>query len=288
MFEGQNDLTVGDFNPEMLFVSKMKMEKNDIYHCHQDFTELTIILSGKTDYYVEGETVEAESGDIIVCNPGVRHHNVVKSRKYFTTEFFVGFQNYHFKNMPENRIELKEGGYLLRLPPDQKEEVKKLCYEMLAENANESFGKYFMLKAKLMQLLILMVRGIEEPPKTHIRGYNFENYNRKYAVKKIITYINENYPHKISLDRIAHNMYLSPVYVSKIFKEETGESPISYLIKVRLEKAKAMLENNENDSIKGIAMEVGYDDVYHFSKLFKKYYGQSPQNYRREYISKIS
>jgi YesN/AraC family two-component response regulator len=81
-------------------------------------------------------------------------------------------------------------------------------------------------------------------------------------------------------------MYLSPVYISKIFKEETGESPINYLIKIRLEKAKDILLNSDSGSIKNIANQVGYDDVYHFSKLFKKYYGISPLYYKKRAMRK--
>jgi YesN/AraC family two-component response regulator len=81
-------------------------------------------------------------------------------------------------------------------------------------------------------------------------------------------------------------MYLSPVYISKIFKEETGESPINYLIKIRLEKAKEILVNSGGGSIKSIANQVGYEDVYHFSKLFKKYYGISPLYYKKDAMHK--
>jgi YesN/AraC family two-component response regulator len=81
-------------------------------------------------------------------------------------------------------------------------------------------------------------------------------------------------------------MYLSPVYISKIFKEETGESPINYLIKIRLEKAKEILLNENSGSIKSIANHVGYDDVYHFSKLFKKYYGISPLYFKKKAMCK--
>ena len=81
-------------------------------------------------------------------------------------------------------------------------------------------------------------------------------------------------------------MYLSPVYISKIFKEETGESPINYLIKIRLEKARDILLKSSDSTIKNIANEVGYEDAYHFSKLFKKYYGISPLYYRKREIEK--
>nr|WP_243145844.1 AraC family transcriptional regulator [Clostridium chromiireducens] len=74
-------------------------------------------------------------------------------------------------------------------------------------------------------------------------------------------------------------MYLSSVYISKVFKEKTGESPINYLINLRLEKAKDLLISTESP-IKSIAQSVGYSDAYYFSKLFKKYYGHSPYKYR--------
>lgn len=77
-------------------------------------------------------------------------------------------------------------------------------------------------------------------------------------------------------------MYLSPFYISKIFKSETGDAPIRHLINIRLEKAREMLENGWDGSIQETAAAVGYDDAYHFSKLFKKKYGISPSQARRK------
>ena len=77
-------------------------------------------------------------------------------------------------------------------------------------------------------------------------------------------------------------MYLSPFYISKIFKSETGDTPIRHLINIRLEKAKELLENGYKGSIQEVAASVGYDDAYHFSKLFKKHYGVSPSQVRKQ------
>ena len=57
-------------------------------------------------------------------------------------------------------------------------------------------------------------------------------------------YMEEHYAEKISLDAIASNMYLSPIYISKIFKEETKEAPIQYLIKIRLHKATQLMKTH--------------------------------------------
>ena len=64
-------------------------------------------------------------------------------------------------------------------------------------------GKYFMLKAYLMQILLIMMREIVGTPQQKQQGCNFESYNKSYAVKKIVNYLNENYGQKISLDQIA-------------------------------------------------------------------------------------
>lgn len=285
----QYDLTYNDFNPTVFFASKMRMTRQHSYHSHNDFTELTFILSGKSKYHIDGIYYEVKAGDIIVCNPGVYHQNVLIEGEEPAVEFCTGFRDFQFRNMPENTIDLGEHGHVLRLSVATKREISRLCYDMLAENEDNQIGKCFMLKAQLMQMLMLVMREIVDSPTITQKGCIFESYSKSYAVKRIINYLMENYCHKISLDQIAHNMYLSPVYISKIFKEETGESPINYLIKIRLEKAKEILEERSDGSIKSIANEIGYDDVYHFSKLFKKYYGISPQHYRKKFgLTKIN
>ncbi|MDD5934099.1 MAG: AraC family transcriptional regulator [Clostridiales bacterium] len=281
MADIEYDLTYNDFNPTVFFASKMRMTKQTSYHSHSDFTEVTYILSGKSKYRIDDIYYELKAGDLIVCNPGVYHQNVLIDGEEPAVEFCTGFRDFQFRNMPENTIDLGEHGHVLRLSASTKREISRICYDMLAENEDNQVGKCFMLKALLIQLLMLLMREITELPANTQKGCNFETYSKSYAVKRIINYLMENYEHKISLDQIAHNMYLSPVYISKIFKEETGESPINYLIKIRLEKAKEILEEGSNGSIKSIANQIGYDDVYHFSKLFKKYYGVSPQHYRK-------
>ena len=137
-----------------------------------------------------------------------------------------------------------------------------------------------MLKSYLIQMLLLVIREQCEPMERP-RGCDFETANRKYVVDKIVEYIEDHYNEKISLDQIAENMYLSPFYISRIFKSETGSAPIRRLINIRLEKAKELLEGGYQGSIQEVAAMVGYDDAYHFSKLFKKRYGVSPSQVRR-------
>lgn len=100
-------------------------------------------------------------------------------------------------------------------------------------------------------------------------------------MKRIITVTKIIYAEKISLDQIAENMYLSPFYISKIFKSETGDTPIRHLINIRLERAKEILEKGECNSIQEVAAKAGYEDAYHFSKLFKKKYNVPPSKVKQ-------
>ena len=286
--ERQYDLTHAEFNPTLMYAGKHKVLKAPGYHSHTEWTELTVVLSGKACYRVKDETFMLEAGDILICNPGVMHQNILRPDEQPSVQFFSGFTDFHFKGYEPNQFPTKTDNGVLHLSVESKREVQRLCYEIQAEREAGKPGMYFVLKAYLVQILMLIVRETIEYPRNTSNGYNFETYGKSYAVKRIINYMSENFEKKISLDQIAHNMYLSPVYVSKIFKEETGESPINYLIKIRLEKAKSILERGEGGSIKSIANEVGYDDVYHFSKLFKKYYGVSPLNYKKGYEAQMT
>lgn len=143
-------------------------------------------------------------------------------------------------------------------------------------------GYPLVLKSLVMKLLIIICRELEgenEVIEENIYNCSLESNEKQNIVKSIITYMNDNYMNDISLDKISKNMYLSPVYISKIFKEEIGDSPINYLIKIRLSKAEELLKDNTLP-VKVVAKRVGYNDAYHFSKLFKKYYGIAPSSFR--------
>ncbi|MDN5276704.1 MAG: two-component system, response regulator YesN [Clostridiales bacterium] len=75
-------------------------------------------------------------------------------------------------------------------------------------------------------------------------------------------------------------MYISPYYLSHLFKEELNITFLEYLTMVRMEEAKKLLKDTSL-SIVAIASQVGYEDASYFSKVFKKYVGISPAQYRK-------
>lgn len=103
-------------------------------------------------------------------------------------------------------------------------------------------------------------------------------------VDEIIKDIERRYAHKISLKEFAQQYFISPNYLSHLFKQEKGQSFIHFLIQKRLDAAIELLK--EDISLYDVGKLVGYEDYAHFSKLFKKHLGQSPLEYKQRFDNK--
>lgn len=99
------------------------------------------------------------------------------------------------------------------------------------------------------------------------------------VVTKAKHYIEENYQKDISLDDVSRQVDISPYYFSKLFKQEAGENFIEYLTRVRMHHAKEALHDKSN-SVKEVCVMSGYSDPNYFSRIFKKYEGITPSEYR--------
>lgn len=115
------------------------------------------------------------------------------------------------------------------------------------------------------------------------------HYERVEADKihQIKQFISEHSHKDISLNILAQKVDLSPIYISKMFKEKLGINYIDFLTECRIEKAKKLLNDPER-SLKEITFEVGYHEPNYFSKVFKKMCGVSPKEYRKTLMSKKS
>ncbi len=270
------DLFTNGFNPTFLFTWKgVRTRSEEKYHVHENHTEVAFIMSGHGKYKIDGNIYNIEEGDILVINPGIYHQSIVSDPMHPATEFFVGFTDFSLEGMKPNCIELDNGEFIYKAGSDLKLKLMRLCIAMDAEKNTCGAGKYYMMKSYLLQYLLYLLRDMQEASLPNGRCA-FESVNKNEIVSQIMQYFEEHYAEKISLDIISENMYVSPFYISKIFKSVTGDTPIRYLIDVRLDKAKKLLTTRPELSVHEVAEMVGYDDAYHFSKLFKKRFGTSP------------
>lgn len=100
-------------------------------------------------------------------------------------------------------------------------------------------------------------------------------------VEKTNKLINERFSQELNLDDISKELHISPQYLSRLYKNETGENFIDRLTSVRIEHAKRLIKEGQH-SIKEISFMSGYSDPNYFSKLFKKHVGISPTDYQKQ------
>ncbi len=104
-------------------------------------------------------------------------------------------------------------------------------------------------------------------------------------INKACAYITENFHKSISLEEVAHTVHLSPYYFSRIFKAEKGFNFVDFLTKVRIDKAKLMLQNPEQTVVR-VAAEAGYQDASYFCRVFRQEVGVTPNQYRLQFKAK--
>lgn len=119
-----------------------------------------------------------------------------------------------------------------------------------------------------------------------LAGQLFALYNELFAkdkhsnhyVRKVIDYINSSYMRELRVEEIAENLCLDRRYLSRLFKQKTGQTVQDYLINVRMEAACRQL--SEGRGVAEAATLCGYSDVCNFSKMFKRIYGVSPKAWK--------
>lgn len=106
--------------------------------------------------------------------------------------------------------------------------------------------------------------------------------SRDERIEKTLSYIHSHIYENISLDELAASTFLSKDHFIRLFKQETGTTPLQYINQKKIEKAQLTLIT-DNMPVKNIAFTLGFDDYSYFNRLFKKLTGITPQEYRNSY-----
>lgn len=125
----------------------------------------------------------------------------------------------------------------------------------------------------IRDLYSILITLVNYEPKTYVPT------KKQRIIANVIEYISKNYNKKLTNDELSKIANLSTVYFRRLFTEITGVSPIAYLHKVKIEKAKEIL-SSDYGTISQVADMLGYQNIYDFSRDFKKHTGISPSNYK--------
>ena len=210
----------------------------------------------------------------------------------------------------------KENELLNRVRMGDRQGAKKILNELLAVIFLHTSGNIELIKARVLELVVVISRAAVEggAKLDKLLGLNYSfiselasknkfedvcfwivkvldtfldtvyearSIKNSKLLEEAIQYIRENYHEKLSLENVAEKIYISPYYLSHLFKEELGITFLEYLTRIRMEEAKKLLMDRSL-TILDISLRIGYDDPGYFSKVFKKNIGVSPSQYRKQ------
>lgn len=208
----------------------------------------------------------------------------------FTTASVEELQNSRLimeKQFLCEKIEMLSACYLT----EDYEGANKLLQEMEGdERLEETFGQIDR-ESLLLYLSDVwsckLESGFYEDLLGQLRSLIQEGIMAGYERKKDLTgqikdYVVSNYMEDVTIAAIGSRFGITPSYISRVFKEKTGEKYIDYVTDVRIKKARELLVNEPQLSVKEVAERVGYVSEKHFSRTFKKYFHCSPSQVRGE------
>lgn len=254
---------------------------------HENY-EMVYMKKGYAVFEISGNPVNLGPNDIVVIKPMQYHKFTVKSEngcEFIVLNFtFENRINGEFSEVPLedflNFVSSKETGPYITLKVSQKNEIVVLLNRILKERDSSEPGSEFLNYLLVMELFVLLSRALKMEWENSIKS---KSPKLKELINISINFIHTNFERDISLGDIAGFVFLSPSYFTRAFKEETGMSPISYLLKVRIERAKELLEDT-GLKISDIALNVGFSNQQRFNEMFKKYTKHTPLQYRKMHL----
>ena len=235
----------------------------------KDHYKLHYIHSGKGLLRVGEKTYQLSAGQCFLICPDVITYFEADTDEPWTY-YWVAFNGVNAKSYL-SRAQLSLENPTITCHKD--EEILKCSEDMFQGSQKSHSGDLRLLSSLYLFFSILL----DERENENIKKSNFHN---NYYISKSIEWLEANYSRNISVAEISQYIGLNRKYFSKIFKDEVGMSPQNFLIQLRFDRACELMKNQEL-SIGQISRSVGYEDQLLFSKVFKKFKGQSPISYRK-------
>ena len=285
--------------------------------------ELLCLREGKIEAVIGGETIQLTKGSVVVIRPLVRHKLIIKSEKADMLNLYFGFvhdtsdlkltkesgsavKNKEAKNnsagpsvsIPGSlaKITLEsflkfadlgiaEDNEMTRLPffvikGSEKKEINEISERIVIEHSEYRYAKDLMVHTLTVELMIILARALRSEWEESL---SVKNGKAKELVAIAKQFMDENFDQGITVSEAAAYVYLSQGYFTRAFKDDTGISPMNYLMKKRIEKACKLLQNNEI-KVSAISLQSGFSSPQRFNVAFRKQMGMTPMEYRKKYL----
>ncbi len=274
VFTGKND-------PKLLYVSDIRPDTSAhprVMHAHEDFVELILICSGSSEYLIHDKKYQVRQGDLLIYNPHIVHDEITSSENPLGS-YCIAVGNLHMPGLKEYALIPDDAGFVF--PTGEQFEPLKTLFEMMFHSLSSGETNAEAFCHSLMHALLvkaLTVVGVKASNSEEI-----EVEEPSILGQRIKEYIDKNYAEQITLQSMGEALNISPYYLSHVFKEMSGYSPMQYLLRRRIGEAQTLLISTDLP-VTTIAGMVGYDTQSYFNLQFSKNVGMPPKKYRQNYI----
>lgn len=255
--------------PELIYTGLLEDAPNwfNIQHSH-DFCEILYVAGGAGEAILEGKKFRLAPGDLVVVNPGTLHEER-SDEKAPLRLIFLAIRDFAVPGLPAGCLSQEK--YRVLSCGEYRYKMDIYLRELLQETSSQIEFYQEISQGLVSALLVLVMRLIRINPE--------DEAALSQECQKIKEYLDQNFTSPITLDSLSETVYISKHYLSHLFKEQTGVSPIKYLTSKRMEKACELLSETELP-VSEVSKAVGYENPLYFSQVFKRIYGISPVKYR--------
>lgn len=279
MYSDLHSIFRGGRLPRLLYTTRQSPSAHIIarpMHQHKRCCELLLVYEGAGFYVMDGHSYQIGPGDVLFYNQGSMHEVVAANREIGT--YCFGISDVFLVNHSDGHLSTSEEGFV-RPSNELFEDMRAICsliYQTMEDKSplgRETAHHLFVA---------LVIMAVRLPPDERCLGI------APHAVlaTRVRRYIHAHFTEGLTLDKMATALNASPYYVAHVFKDVTGFSPMHYIIRCRIGQAQNLLISSDYSATE-IAYMVGYNSAGHFSSMFASLVGQTPIQYRNQYIDQL-
>lgn len=256
--------------------------------------EMFYLRSGRLEFITDNKKQIIESNTAVIIKPNVGHKVRVISSTADTVVLYFGFSkpvnfgsaqpslesfmDFTGSDCDDNSEPYKAQPFIV-ISGSYKKSITNVMDRILEEKKNtDAVNHDLMIEILTVELLLTMSRALKHEWEESLR---VKNGKARELVLIAKNYIDDNYERGITVAETASYVFLSQGYFTRAFRDEFGISPMSYLMKKRINKACELLSNPEI-KVSGIASQAGFSSPQRFNVAFKKQMDMTPLEYRKK------
>lgn len=230
-----------------------------------------LVESGSGELEYEGTAHPLQAGDCVFldCRQPYRHRTGQDL-------WHLRWAHFYGPNMGAIYKKYQERGGQPGFHTDRIQQYRETLQELYKAAGSDTYVRDMIIYGKLVELLTLLMEESWHPGTVHTARAKKQN------LQQIKEYLDAHYTERITLDDLSERFFINKFYMTRVFKEQFGQSVTNYLVQLRVTQAKRLLRFSDHN-IEAIAQECGLSDANYFSRLFKKVEGMSPGEYRRQW-----